>query len=64
MGLTIDLGRLHKPWVNQAHVPEEEKPLEWEAHAPQLERSPRSAAVRESSEDPAQPKTNKSKFKN
>ena len=36
-GSVPDLGRSHMPQSNQAHVPQEEKPPQWEAYTSQLE---------------------------
>ena len=64
-GLIPDLGRPHMPRSNWPCVPpllslcsrtqelQQEKPLQWEAHTLQLQKSPRS------NKDPAQPKINK-----
>ena len=58
MGLILAVGRFHKPWVSQAHVPQQEKPLQWEARAPQLEMSPRSAAEKAAKTQRSQKQTN------
>ena len=47
--------QLLKPLHPWALAPQQEKPLEWEAHAPQLVKSP------PSNKDPMQPKINKQK---
>ena len=70
-GSIPDLGRCHMPWDKWAHVPSlqepgrpgaraprQKKPLQWEAHTPQLESSPRSPQLQKamhSNEDPVQP---------
>ena len=71
--------RFHMPWATKAcaphlqkavrpraHALQQEKPLQREAHAPQLESSPRSPKLEKSplsNEDPEQPKINKYKKK-
>ena len=51
--------QLLKPMGPRAHDPHQEKPLQWEAHGPQLESSPRPPQLEKSllsNQDPAQPK--------
>ena len=46
---------------HRVHAPQQEKPLQWEAHAPQLESSPLSLQLEKSlngNKDPRQPKIN------
>ena len=58
--------QLQKPSCLREHALQQEKPLQWEAHAPQLQRSlylPQLAKSQCSNKDPAQPKLNNKKKK-
>ena len=58
----LRLGSSPRSAITEAHVPQEEKPLQWEAWALQLESSPHLTQLEKAhaqQQDPAHPKTNK-----